>query len=215
MEACNLQFLDSRLFASIRGYNCVMRGLCVSVVLAVLSIGCSSGSRTVKTASVKANKDRKVAPDFALQDVNGHTVKLSDYRGKVVLLDFWATWCGPCKIEIPWFQEFERQNKDRGFAVIGVAMDDEGWDVVKPFAQERGINYRLVVGNDSIAQQFGGVDALPTTFLIDREGKIASVHIGLSGKRDFEDGIQELLQTPGAGNASGNSSVPAVLVGAK
>ena len=192
-----------------------MRGLCVSVVLAVLSIGCSSGSRTVKAASVRPNKERKLAPDFALQDVNGHTVKLSDYRGKVVLLDFWATWCGPCKIEIPWFQEFERQNKDKGFAVIGVAMDEEGWDVVKPFAQERSINYRLVVGNDSIAQQFGGVDALPTTFLIDREGKIASVHIGLSGKRDFENGIQELLQTPGAGNASGNSSAPAVLVGAR
>jgi len=193
-----------------------MRAVCVSVVLAVLSIGCSSGSRSVKAASVRPNKDRKLAPDFALKDANGHTVKLSDYRGKVVLLDFWATWCGPCKIEIPWFQEFERQNKDRGFAVIGVAMDDEGWDVVKPFAQERGINYRLVMGNDSVAQQFGGVDALPTTFLIDREGRIASVHIGLSGKRDFEDGIQELLQTSGSGNAlAHSSSAPAVLVGAK
>jgi peroxiredoxin len=192
-----------------------MRALCVGVVLAVLSIGCSSGSRTVKAASVKPNKDRKPAPDFALKDVNGHTVKLSDYRGKVVLLDFWATWCGPCKIEIPWFQEFERQNKDRGFAVIGVAMDDEGWDVVKPFARERGINYRLVIGDDSVAQQFGGVEALPTTFLIDREGRIASVHIGLSGKRDFEDGIQELLQTPGSGDAYAHSSAPAVLMGAR
>jgi cytochrome c biogenesis protein CcmG/thiol:disulfide interchange protein DsbE len=98
--------------------------------------------------------------------------------------------------------------------VIGVAMDDEGWDVVKPFAQQRGINYRLVMGDDSVAQRFGGVDALPTTFLIDREGRIASVHIGLTGRRDFEDGIQELLQT-GAGNASARSSAPAVLVGAR
>jgi len=202
-----------------------MRAVCVSVLLAALSVGCSSGSRTVKAlfkldepesaAPVKPNKDRKPAPDFALQDVNGHTVKLSDYRGKVVLLDFWATWCGPCKIEIPWFQEFERQNKDKGFAVIGVAMDEEGWDVVKPFAQERSINYRLVVGNDTIAQQFGGVDALPTTFLIDREGRIASVHIGLSGKRDFENGIQELLQASSSGNASAHSAAPAVLVGAR
>ncbi len=144
-------------------------------------------------ASVKAGKDRKSAPDFALKDANGHTVHLSDYRGKVVLLDFWATWCGPCKIEIPWFQEFERQNKDKGFAVLGVAMDEEGWDVVKPFAQHMNINYRLLIGNDSIAEQFGGVDALPTTFLIDRDGKIAAVHVGLSGKRDFEDGIRELL----------------------
>jgi peroxiredoxin len=192
-----------------------MRALCVGVVLAVLLTGCSSGSRTVRAASVKPNKDRKPAPDFALKDVNGQTVKLSDYRGKVVLLEIRQTRCGPCNIEIPWFQQFERQNKDKGFAVIGVAMDDEGWDVVKPFARERSINYRLVMGSDSVAQQFGGVEALPTTFLIDREGRIASVHIGLSGKRDFEDGIQELLQTPGAGNASGNSSVPAVLVGAR
>jgi len=185
------------------------------MVLATLLTGCSSGSKTVKAASVRPNKDRKLAPDFALQDATGHTVKLSDYRGKVVLLDFWATWCGPCKIEIPWFQEFERQNKDKGFAVIGVAMDDEGWDVVKPFAQQRGINYRLVMGDDSVAQRFGGVDALPTTFLIDREGRIAAVHVGLAGRRDFEDGIQELLQAAGSGNASAHSSAPAVLVGAR
>jgi cytochrome c biogenesis protein CcmG/thiol:disulfide interchange protein DsbE len=190
-----------------------MRAVCVSVVLAALLIGCSSNSKTVKAASLRANKDRKLAPDFALKDVNGHTVKLSDYRGKVVLLDFWATWCGPCQIEIPWFKEFEQQNKDRGFAVIGVAMDEEGWEVVKPFAQHIGINYRLVIGNDSIARQYGGVDALPTTFLIDRDGRIASIHIGLSGKRDFENGIQELLQAPN--NVAGSSSVPAVLVRAE
>jgi peroxiredoxin len=192
-----------------------MRALFAGMVLSALLLGCSSGSKTVKAASVRPNKERKLAPDFALQDATGHTVKLSDYRGKVVLLDFWATWCGPCKIEIPWFQEFERQNKDKGFAVIGVAMDDEGWDVVKPFAQQRGINYRLVMGDDTVAQKFGGVDALPTTFLIDREGRIASVHIGLSAKHAFEDGIQELLQASGSGNASARSSAPAVLVGAR
>jgi peroxiredoxin len=176
-------------------------------VIAALSLilpGCNTTGRIIgdlmgeralgdAKASVKADKDRKSAPDFELKDANGHTVHLSDYRGKVVLLDFWATWCGPCKIEIPWFQEFERENKDKGFAVLGVAMDEEGWDVVKPFAQHMNINYRLLIGNDSIADQFGGVDALPTTFLIDREGKIAAVHVGLSGKRDFEDGIRELL----------------------
>jgi peroxiredoxin len=177
--------------------------------VAALAAGCSSGSRTVRAASVKGHDDRKPAPEFTLKDVNGHQVRLSDYRGKVVLLDFWATWCGPCKIEIPWFKEFERQNKDKGFAVIGVAMDEEGWDVVKPYAREAGINYRLVIGNDDIAQQYGGVDALPTTFLIDREGRIAAVHVGLTSKSDFEDGIQELLQT------SGGPSVPAVFIRAE
>ena len=190
--------------------------LVLTVALVVLS-GCSSPSYTVlswpgkktptdKAASVKADKERKPAPDFELKDVNGHVVRLSDYRGKVVLLDFWATWCGPCKIEIPWFKEFEQQNKDKGFAVIGVAMDEEGWEVVKPYSHASGINYRLVIGDDDVAQQFGGVDALPTTFLIDREGRIASVHVGLASKRDFEDGIEVLLSD------SGSPALPAVLV---
>jgi peroxiredoxin len=169
--------------------------------------GCSSWSKTAKASTLKPHKERKAAPDFALKDANGQAVRLADYRGKVVLLDFWATWCGPCKIEIPWFKEFERQHKDRGFAVLGVAMDEEGWDVVKPFAQNIGINYRIMVGDDSIAKQYGGVDALPTTFLIDRDGRIAAVHVGLSSKRDFEDGIQELLEARG-----GISAAPALLV---
>jgi len=88
-------------------------------------------------------------------------------------------------------------------------MDDEGWDVVKPFAKYMGINYRLVIGDDTIATLYGGVEALPTTFLIDREGRIASVHVGLSSKRDFEDEIQELLRD------SSDSSVSAELVRAK
>jgi peroxiredoxin len=180
--------------------------LAVAAIL-LLGSGCSS-SKTVK-AAVKDYKDRKKAPEFALKDANGQTVHLADYRGKVVLLDFWATWCGPCKIEIPWFQEFERQHKDKGFAVIGVAMDEEGWDVVKPFAKYIGINYRLVIGDDTIATLYGGVEAMPTTFLIDREGRIASVHVGLSGKRDFEDEIQALLRD------TTNSSVSAELVRAK
>ncbi len=186
--------------------------LALAAVLLVLP-GCSLISDALsgpsKAASVTPGKERKAAPDFALKDVNGQTVRLADYRGKVVLLDFWATWCGPCKIEIPWFKEFERQNKDKGFAVIGVAMDDEGWDVVKPFAKDLEINYRLVAGNDAVTEQYGGIEALPTTFLIDRNGRIASVHVGLSSKSDFENGIQELLK------ASGDPAVPALLVRAK
>ncbi len=181
----------------------------VAAVALLAGVGCSNAPRTVRAASLKPNKDRKKAPDFALKDANGQTVHLSDYRGKVVLLDFWATWCGPCKVEIPWFQEFERQNKDKGFAVLGVAMDDDGWEVVKPFAQERGINYRLVLGNDDVAKLYGDLEALPTTLLIDREGNIASIHVGLTGKSEFEDGIQELLK------ATGDSAAPALFVRTK
>jgi len=158
---------------------------------------------------VKPDKERRDAPEFALKDADGKIVHLSDYRGKVVLLDFWATWCGPCKIEIPWFMEMQRKNKDGGFEVLGVAMDDEGWEVVKPFLSNLSVNYRVIMGNDATASLYGGVDALPTTFLIDRAGKIAAVHIGLTSKKDFEDGIEQLLQPSAAANTSSAADSPA------
>jgi len=169
------------------------RAVVAALLLSSLLFSCSSTGKPVTTGSVKPDKDRKVAPSFELKDADGRAVRLADYRGKVVLLNFWATWCGPCKIEIPWFMEFERNLKDRGFAVIGIAMDDEGWDVVKPFISEFGVNYRIVKGSDVVAQLYGGVEALPTAFLLDREGRIAAVHVGVAGKRDFEDGIRKLL----------------------
>src|SRR5437588_9325940 len=96
--------------------------------------GCSP-SKPVK-AAVKPDSERHTAPDFALKDADGKVVRLSDYKGKVVLLDFWATWCGPCKMEIPWFMDFERQHKHEGFSVLGVSMDEDGWDAVKPFVNQ-------------------------------------------------------------------------------
>ena len=177
--------------------------------------GCSP-AKPVRAASVKPDGERHAAPDFALKDADGKTVRLSDYKGKVVLLDFWATYCGPCKIEIPWFMDFERKHKDQGFSVLGVSMDDDGWDAVKPFIADLAINYRIMMGNDSTAEQFGGIEALPTTFLIDRNGMIASVHVGLTSKSEIENEIEQLLHASAnpAGGAS-RVSLPAVLVGAK
>ena len=187
--------------------------LCAALLTAFLAgcflEGCST-TQSVNAASVKPDKERHQAPDFTLKDADGKPVRLADYRGKVVLLDFWATWCGPCKIEIPWFMEMQRKNKDKGFEVLGVAMDDEGWDSVKPFLADMGVNYRVVIGNDSTAQAYGGVDALPTTFLIDRTGKIAAVHVGLASKRDFEDGIEQLLQQAPEGTAT-RTALPALI----
>lgn len=166
-----------------------------AVLVGCLFQGCSSSTAVVRAASVKPDKDRHEAPDFALKDSDGKTVHLTDYRGKVVMLDFWATWCPPCKIEIPWMIDLERKNKDRGFEVLGVSMDDEGWEVVKPFMREAGMNYRVVIGNDTTAEMYGNVESLPETFLIDREGKIAAIHIGLASRKIFEDEVAQLLDS--------------------
>lgn len=163
------------------------------IVLAAAFFSACTNTPTSVRAAVKPEKDRKRAPDFALKDVTGATVRLSDYRGKVVLLNFWATWCGPCKIEIPWFIDFEQSYKDRKFAVLGISMDEDGWDSVKPYLEQRRINYRVMIGTEELSQLYGGIDALPTTFMIDREGRIASKHEGLVSKSAYENEILDLL----------------------
>ena len=155
---------------------------------------CTNSRSNAATESAKAAEaGRKPAPDFTLKDENGANVKLSDYKGKVVLLNFWATWCGPCQIEIPWFEQFEQQYKSQGFAVLGVSMDDEGWPAVKPFISSHKVNYRILMGNDSVSQLYGGLDALPTSFIIDREGRLAYTHVGLAGRNEYLSEIQHLL----------------------
>ncbi len=183
-------------------------GITSALCCAFLWTGCSGvGNKSAKTAQEQKpspagpfNLSAAVgqpSPAFSLKDANGETVKIADYKGKVVLLDFWATWCGPCKIEIPWFIDLERQFKDQGFAVLGVSMDEDGWKVVKPYVQNMKMNYRVLLGNDDVSTAYGGLDSLPTTLLIDRDGKIASVHIGVSaGKEEFKNAIAQLLNAP-------------------
>ena len=175
-----------------------------AAAICLLLAACGVSENATHEASM-LDKDRKNAPEFALRDVNGATVRLSDYRGKVVLLNFWATWCDPCRVEIPWFIEFEQKNKDRGFAVIGISMDEQGWKVVRPFLAQMKVNYRNVVGTDMLAQLYGGVESLPTTFLIDREGRVASGHLGLVSKSVYQNEIQELLSAP-----PGKSGIPSL-----
>jgi peroxiredoxin len=178
-----------------------VRFLQIGVTAACLGVvACSmyEADNRFEKASVKDEKARKMAPDFTLKDAAGKQVRLSDFKGKVVLLDFWATWCGPCNIEIPWFKDFERKYKDRGFEVLGVSMDEDGWAAINPFVKMKQINYRVLLGDDRTGDLYGGLDALPTTFVIDRDGRIASVHVGLSGKKEFEDAIEKLLDAPAA-----------------
>ncbi len=185
------------------------------ILLSCFALACSN-AQVLANAAVKPEKDRHVAPDFALKDANGNTVRLSDYKGKVVLLDFWATWCGPCKVEIPWFIQFEQQYKDKGFAVLGVSMDEDGWNAVKPFIEEHKMNYRVALGNDQVSELYGGLDSLPTTLLVDRSGRIAKVHIGLETGRDgFENEITNLLAAPTMGRLRAPGFLPAWLAGAR
>src|SRR5215475_8024007 len=121
---------------------------------------------------------RQAAPGFRLSDRSGKTVTLKQYRGKVVLLDFWATWCHGCKEEIPWFAEFERKYAGKGLRVIGVSLDDDGWKVVRPFLAGADLPYRVVLGDDAVAKQYR-IESMPDTFLIDRRGKIAASYFGM------------------------------------
>jgi peroxiredoxin len=171
----------------------------VSGVLAHRCLECSvailqnlSASRPVQSA-VKPDGERKVAPDFSLNDASGKAVKLADFKGKVVLLNFWATWCGGCKVEIPELIEFQGKYKDSGFEVIGVSTDSDGWKVVKPFVAEKKINYTILLGADDICKLYG-VDAMPMTLLIDRDGRIAASHEGVVEKSAGESEIKTLLQ---------------------
>ncbi len=180
------------------------------VAIVALTIACSQSTSVEAAPRLTPEKERKPAPDFTLRDANGATVRLSDYRGKVVLLDFWATWCTPCQVEIPWFVEFEQSLKGKGFAVVGVSMDEDGWDVVRPYIRKRGINYRILLGDDHTAELYGGVEALPTTLLLDRNGRIAAVHKGLASDKDgFLHEITELLgaRRAGTGSADGGNAI--------
>ena len=132
--------------------------------------------------------------NFTLKDIAGKDVKLSSYKGKVVLLNFWATWCGPCKIEIPWFNEFQQKYQDKGFVVLGISADDTV-EQLKPFVAQYKMSYPVLVGlgRDDVQEALGPVWGLPTTLLIGRDGKVCQKHMGLAKKAEFEKGILGLL----------------------
>jgi peroxiredoxin len=137
---------------------------------------------------------RKAAPDFTLNDSEGVPVRLSEFRGKVVLLNFWATWCVPCRVETPWFVEFSKTYKDRGLVVLGVSLDDDGWKPVKPYIDEMRVNYPVMVAAGSdIASLYGGLASLPVTLIIDKAGRIAVTHLGLCSKSEYEAAIKSML----------------------
>ena len=151
-----------------------------------------------------------VAPDFSLESLDGKNLRLSDLRGKAVLLNFWATWCSPCKIEMPWFVDLQKEYGSQGLQIVGVAMDDASKEDISKFAKDMGVNYTILLGKESVGDQYGGVPALPETFFIGRDGKIVDKIIGLKGKGEIEEAIQKALNTRPANNqASAAAAEPA------
>jgi thiol-disulfide isomerase/thioredoxin len=143
---------------------------------------------------VPANQSKSVlAPDFTLPTTDGKQLKLSDYKGKVVIIDFWATWCPPCRKGIPDLIELKKQYGSKGVEIIGVSVDQETKPDVVPFIKEYKINYPVVYGNMNVYQQYGGIRAIPTSFIVDKEGKIVASHEGLISKSAYENYIKKLL----------------------
>jgi len=148
--------------------------------------------------------DHSLAPDFSLPDLTGQNLNLSSYRGKVILLDFWATWCDPCRDEIPHFVELQNKYGDQGLQVIGVSMDD-GPEPVRAFYQRFKMNYPVVMGNAKTGELYGGVLGLPIAFLIGRDGRITAKHIGATDVSILEQEIVNLLRSKGNLSAPGFS----------
>ena len=160
----------------------------LGLLLLAIQVAVAQGTK----ATLKPRDQRKKAPELGLQDANGSWVNLKAYQGKVVVLDFWATWCHGCKEEIPWFAQVERRYAGKGLSVIGVSLDEDGWKVVKPFIEATEVPYRIVLGDDRTAQQYG-IESMPDTFLIDRTGQIAATYAGLVDRENIEENIQRLL----------------------
>lgn len=134
-----------------------------------------------------------VAPSFVLKKSDGKPVSLASHKGQVVLLNFWATWCAPCRVEMPWFEEFSKTYGNRGLYVLGVSLDDSGWKAVQPVISKLKVSYPVALGDGKITKSYAMGDLLPATFVIDRTGKIRSMKVGFGDKMEFEKTIKQLL----------------------
>ncbi len=172
-----------------------MRGTSLLILLGAAALACAVyfvSLRTQRSAGSRLAAAEGLAPDFNLPRLDGGTLQLSSLRGKVVLLDFWATWCAPCREETPHFVELQSKYSAQGLQIVGVSMDD-GPEPVREFQRELQVNYPLVMGDAKVGELYGGVLGLPITFLIQRDGRIYKKHIGATNPAVFEKEVAELL----------------------
>jgi thiol-disulfide isomerase/thioredoxin len=179
--------------------------LATLVGIVVFAFLASRATRIPVTRAVNTRQENKptASADFTLKDLEDHDVSLSQFKGKVVLVNFWATWCGPCRIEIPWLMELQDKYSASGFTVLGVAMDEEGKSAVAPFIQEerfkvggtpQSMNYPIVLGDDATADKFGGLVGFPTSVLISKDGRVVKRVDGLVSYDEIEKAIQAQLR---------------------
>ena len=133
------------------------------------------------------------APNFTLQSQDGKTVELKKLAGKAVVVNFWATWCGPCRAEIPGMVKVYEKYKGKGLEIVGISLDRGGWDDVKPYLANNKISYPIVVGGQELTDAYGGVRSIPTSFFVDRKGNIVSKHVGALSEEAFEKAVKEIL----------------------
>ncbi len=164
--------------------NRFLLGLSLTILLP-LALSCSSGD---------VSKQGRTAPDFSLRTLDGRQVKLSDYRGKIVILDFWATWCKPCKLELPHFIELYKEFGREDLEIIGVSLDRTGTGELAAFVKEWEIPYVIVLGTGQVVQDYGEIRGIPTTFVIDRQGNVFRKYVGYRKKEIFERDIWKLMQ---------------------
>jgi len=159
----------------------IIKLIFVLIVLSALQIGCT-----------RDRQQNTVAADFTLQDMSGKNVRLSDYKGKVVLLEFWATWCPPCRESIPGLEKLHKKYKDKGVVVLAVSMDEGGWNEVKSFIKENGITYSVLKGTEEVAVQYK-VRSIPLLLILNKEGIISKRYLGLASDDDLEKDVKAVL----------------------
>jgi peroxiredoxin len=137
---------------------------------------------------------QQAAPDFKVKASDGSVIELSKLKGKVVVINYWATWCGPCKLEIPGFINVYNDYKSKGLEIVGVSVDESGWSVVKPFLAKANITYPVVLADKTLKSAYGQIDAIPTTFFVNRKGMIVDHHVGYMSKEAFEEKVKGLLE---------------------